>query len=87
MAELAAHLGLDRSSVSGLIDRAVTRGLVRRAASDDDGRSVRVGLTDEGHRLAATGAAEVADLLQPLLGKLGSPDRRRLTGLLSRLLG
>jgi len=87
MAELAAYLGLDRSSVSGLIDRAVTRGLVRRAASDDDGRSVRVGLTDEGHRLAATGAAEVADLLQPLLGKLGSPDRRRLTGLLSRLLG
>ena len=29
MARLAAYLGLERSSVSGLIDRAVRRGLVR----------------------------------------------------------
>ncbi|MGP0022346.1 MAG: MarR family winged helix-turn-helix transcriptional regulator, partial [Streptosporangiaceae bacterium] len=29
MAELATYLGLERSSVSGLIDRAVRRGLVR----------------------------------------------------------
>ena len=29
MAELADYLGLERSSVSGLIDRAVRRGLVR----------------------------------------------------------
>ena len=33
MAELATYLGLDRSSVSGLIDRAAKRGLVRRDAS------------------------------------------------------
>lgn len=42
LAELATHLGLDRSSVSGLIDRAVRRGLVRRDASSGDGRAVRV---------------------------------------------
>lgn len=30
MAELATYLGLERSTVSGLIDRAVARGLVRR---------------------------------------------------------
>src|SRR4051812_33322980 len=53
MAELAAFLGLDRSSVSGLIDRAAKRGLVRRDTSSDDGRAVRVSLTAEGHRLAA----------------------------------
>src|ERR1700683_1415341 len=32
MAELADYLGLERSSVSGLIDRAVKRRLVRRGA-------------------------------------------------------
>src|SRR3954452_9468264 len=48
MAELASHLGLDRSSVSGLIDRAGGRGLVRREPSGDDGRAVRVSLTTEG---------------------------------------
>src|ERR1700681_2371450 len=39
MAELATYLGLERSTVSGLIDRAVKRGLVRRDASEDDGRA------------------------------------------------
>ncbi|HWG14258.1 MAG TPA: MarR family transcriptional regulator [Streptosporangiaceae bacterium] len=48
----AAFLGLERSSVSGLIDRAVRRGLVRRTANSDDGRSVQVSLTAEGQQLA-----------------------------------
>ena len=30
MTELATHLGLERSSVSGLVDRGVRRGIVRR---------------------------------------------------------
>src|ERR1700683_291049 len=41
MAELAAYLGLERSSVSGLIDRAVKRGLVRRGARRGGGRGGR----------------------------------------------
>ena len=32
MAELATYLGLERSTVSGLIDRAVQRGLVRKTS-------------------------------------------------------
>ena len=53
MAELAGYLGLERSTVSGLIDRAVQRGLVQKAADSADGRSVRVGLTPEARRLQA----------------------------------
>jgi DNA-binding MarR family transcriptional regulator len=86
IAELAEHLGLERSSVSGLVDRAVRRGLVRRAASVDDGRAVRLGLTEEGRRLAAVGAAEVAALIRPMTDKLGRADQRRLGALLGRLL-
>src|ERR1700751_1075505 len=41
MAELATYLGLERSTVSGLIDRAVQRGLVQKTADSADGRSVR----------------------------------------------
>ena len=62
MADLAGFLGLERSSVSGLIDRAARRGLVQRVASSDDGRSVQVSLTADGHRLAAQVAGEVAGL-------------------------
>ncbi|WP_328616650.1 MarR family transcriptional regulator [Amycolatopsis sp. NBC_00355] len=86
MAELAEHLGLDRSSVTGLIDRAVKRGLVRREASADDGRSVRVGLTEEAHRLARKLEAEIAGLLAPLTRDLTPAERNRLGALLGRML-
>lgn len=87
MAELAAHLGLERSSVSGLVDRAVRRGLVRRDASEKDGRAVRVALTPDGRRLAGVVTEEVADLIAPMARGLGQADRKRLGGLLAKLLG
>jgi DNA-binding MarR family transcriptional regulator len=86
MAELATHLGLDRSSVSGLVDRAVRRGLVERHASRDDGRSVRVSLTPAGRRLAGELTAEVSRVMVPLTAALGTADRTRLGVLLGRML-
>jgi DNA-binding MarR family transcriptional regulator len=83
MAELAEYLGLERSTVSGLIDRAERRGLVQRVASDDDGRSVRVGLTREGQRQAGVVAQEVATLITPITSRLGAPDQERLSTLLT----
>jgi DNA-binding MarR family transcriptional regulator len=85
MAELAAHLGLERSSVSGLIDRAVTRGLVRRDASDDDGRAVRVSFTAAGERLADQLTEQVAALIAPMTSRLSAADQARLGSLLNRL--
>lgn len=86
MAELAAHLGLERSSVSGLIDRAERRGLVRRDASSDDGRAVRVSFTEEGQRLNALLTAEIADLITPLTHGLAPTELKRLHGLLTKLV-
>src|SRR4051795_9293586 len=51
MLELARHLGLSKSSVTGLIDRAERRGLVTRSATPADGRGVRVALGPHGRRL------------------------------------
>ena len=45
-------LGLDKSSTSGLVDRAERRGLVCRVPSQIHRRSVRVRLTDHGRGLA-----------------------------------
>jgi DNA-binding MarR family transcriptional regulator len=86
MAELAAYLGLDRSSVSGLIDRAAKRGLVRRDTSSDDGRAVRVSLTAEGHRLAARLTGEIGGLIAPMTDNLSPADQKRLSLLLRKLL-
>ena len=48
MLDLARHLGLGKSSVTGLIDRAERRGLVERAPAPHDGRGVHVRLTPRG---------------------------------------
>ncbi|HEY2792569.1 MAG TPA: MarR family transcriptional regulator [Micromonosporaceae bacterium] len=86
MADLADHLGLERSSVSGLIDRALRRGLVQRETSADDARAVRLSLTPAGRRLAQQGTEQVAALLAPLTAGLNAAERTRLGSLLTRML-
>ncbi len=82
---LARHLELDKSSVTGLVDRAERRGLVERVADPDDGRAVRVRATEEGRALAERGAAEVGEDLAAATAGLSNPQRRRLASLLSRI--
>src|SRR5262245_61359874 len=65
MAELADYLGLERSTVSGLIDRAVQRGLVEKNTDPADGRSVRVSLTAQARRLEHGIVAEIGELMHP----------------------
>jgi MarR family transcriptional regulator, lower aerobic nicotinate degradation pathway regulator len=58
MNQLAAILELDKSSITGLVDRAERRGLVRRTVSTEDRRAYRVSLTARGRSLAARVAKE-----------------------------
>jgi DNA-binding MarR family transcriptional regulator len=86
MAELANYLGLERSTVSGLVDRAVQRGLVEKNTDPADGRSVRVSLTTQARRLASGIVAEIGDLMLPLTGRLNASEQKRLTDLLAKVL-
>src|SRR6201996_6341209 len=86
MAELAVYLGLERSTVSGLIDRAVQRGLVLKTSDAADGRSVRVSLTAEARRMETRVIAQIGDLLAPLTDRLNSSEQKRLSALLAKLL-
>jgi DNA-binding MarR family transcriptional regulator len=65
MSELADYLGLDKSTISGLVDRAEKRGLLQRAANPADGRGVDVLLTADGNKLAERGATQIARSLSP----------------------
>jgi len=49
--ELARHANLDKSQASRAADALMRRGLMRRDASDEDGRLVLVSLTPEGRAL------------------------------------
>jgi DNA-binding MarR family transcriptional regulator len=85
MAELATYLGLERSTVSGLIDRAARRGLVHKKTDPADGRSVRVSLTAEARRLTARVVAEIGELMMPLSDRLSAGEQKRLTALLEKM--
>jgi DNA-binding MarR family transcriptional regulator len=86
MNELARLLDLDKSSVTGLVDRAERRGLVARASSPADGRAVLVRLTDEGRSLVSAAAGLFAADVTAMLGRLPARDRAVLARLVSRLL-
>jgi MarR family transcriptional regulator, lower aerobic nicotinate degradation pathway regulator len=86
MNELARLLGLDKSSISGLVDRAERRGLVIRIPSAEDKRAVLVGLTDEGRSLVSQAAARFGADLATMLDPLSPSDRDALSAIISRLL-
>ncbi|WP_404813927.1 MarR family winged helix-turn-helix transcriptional regulator [Cellulomonas iranensis] len=86
MAQLADALGTDRSSTSGLINRAEQRGLVVRQPAADDKRGFTVSLSSEGHAFAARVQTRTRDALEPLLQHLQPSDRDVLAALLTRCI-
>lgn len=86
MSDIKDHLALEKSSVSGLIDRAERRGLVARTTGHPDGRTVHVRLTEQGAELAARFAAEVYAELETLLAPLSDRQQSRLADLADVIL-
>jgi DNA-binding MarR family transcriptional regulator len=86
MAQLARVLNLDKSSTTGLVDRAEARGLVRRTTVPEDARAVHVVLTPEGARLAKAFAAEVEEQVHAAVDVLSDTKRRQLSLLASQVV-
>lgn len=86
MAGLAALLELDKSSTTGLVDRAERHGLVKRMVRAEDRRAVRVLPTEKGARLAAEIAAEVERRLHRLVEGLSETNRKRLSQLATQVV-
>ncbi len=86
MNELAELLVLDKSSASGLVDRAQRRGLVRRVPSQLDRRAVRVRLSDDGRQLAQRLRDLLAEDIATLIEPLSPADSQALNESLSRIL-
>ncbi|MDN3023242.1 MarR family transcriptional regulator [Streptomyces sp. S.PB5] len=86
MSELGEMLGLASSGLTGLVDRTVLRGLVRREPDPRDGRAVRVALTAEGAALAAEFHSEMCRRIDELPSGLTPAERDRLAALLSRVV-
>jgi DNA-binding MarR family transcriptional regulator len=85
--ELADYLGLEKSTMTGLVDRAEKRGLLARAANAADRRAVDVFITPAGEELAGPVYGRVVELLTPLIEALRPAERRGLQAHLDVLLG
>jgi MarR family transcriptional regulator, lower aerobic nicotinate degradation pathway regulator len=81
--ELAGFLQLDKSSITGLVDRAQERGLVRRVASTLDGRSVHVRITAAGRALLERETVTFEEEIAVLVSDLSPSERSRLSALAS----
>jgi MarR family transcriptional regulator, lower aerobic nicotinate degradation pathway regulator len=86
MLELARYLELEKSSLSGLVERAEKRGLVERIPSPHDGRSATVRVTASGRRLSRTFEEQVRAEVRALVQPLPRADQERLASLVWRLL-
>jgi DNA-binding MarR family transcriptional regulator len=86
MAELAGWLHLEKSSMTGLVDRAERRGLVGRVADARDRRACQVALTKQGTELATCFYDRVSRSLAALADELRPADRRRLAQSINQIL-
>lgn len=86
MAELSGVLGLERSSLTGLVDRAEHRGLVVREADPHDRRAVKVTLTPAGADAVHRFHDQLTSRLELLLEGLPTTERDRFARTMSRIV-
>ncbi|WFR67798.1 MarR family transcriptional regulator [Curtobacterium flaccumfaciens] len=84
--DLADYLGLERSTMTGLVARASAKGLLAREPNAADARAVDVVITGAGSDVARSLEAAMRDALLPLTARLPAGERRQLRVLLERML-
>jgi MarR family transcriptional regulator, lower aerobic nicotinate degradation pathway regulator len=83
---LARSIGLDTSTIAGVIDRLEARGLMLRNASPDDRRVRRLSLTDEGRALLEATLPAVLRAQQRILAPLPPGERSEFMRMLRVLV-
>lgn len=86
MKELNRHLLLTQPSVSRLVDRLTTRGLLTKSHDQDDARGVNVALTTAGFELFRRVArSHIESIAERVGGSLSATELETLTELCDRL--
>jgi len=83
---VARMLGLDRSTTANVVDRLISRELVRREDHPSDRRRCSLTMTGKGREVLAHARDIAADAQARLLQPLSPADRTRLLALLHQLM-
>jgi len=82
MSDLSRFLLVSNGNITGIVDRLVSEGLVKRARRNGDRRTSMVRLTDEGSNAFAQIAAAHERWVGELLGGVTDDDTKRLSAML-----
>ena len=86
MTELSGILGIERSSLTSMVDRLERRSLVARIPSPGDRRACRIELTAAGEDLAHQCHDAVVDRIEAITANLPATTRTTLTQALQSVL-
>lgn len=85
-AELSHHASVTTATMTGLLDGLVNQGLIRRIQREDDRRSTRIELTQEGTALLAQFLPGHYEAIALSMDNLTQTEQQTLTRLLVKLL-
>ena len=83
---LARSIGLDTSTIAGVIDRLEARGLTRRSASPEDRRVRLLDLTPAGQKLLGAIEPDMLKAQKRILAPLPEAERREFMRMLRALV-
>jgi len=83
---IAGLIAFDRTTISGVLERLESKGLLARTASKDDKRIKLLEITAEGKTLLKAIEPAVERAQQRILGPLDETEQRTLLGLLGKLV-
>ncbi len=83
---LARFLGVSRPAATGLVDRLIAQGLVRRSRDPRDRRVVRVELTAKGRAILAAIWEQKRRMLVDVFGRISPADRTQYLATLERVV-
>jgi len=83
--ELSEHLGLAKSTISGIVDRVERDGWVKREPNPGDARKIIVQLTQKGIDIFEKIPKDREDFWRTTIGKLNGDEQNTLLELLKKL--
>ncbi|MFT6458318.1 MAG: DNA-binding MarR family transcriptional regulator [Pseudophaeobacter arcticus] len=86
ISEIAKRLSMGKSSLTGLVDRMVERGLVARIASASDGRITNIHLEDSGAKILARVKEETKHFNRALLAPFSDKEQLVIQRFLTHLV-
>lgn len=85
MKDLATELGVTLSNVTGMIDRLILSGYVKRYEDPSDRRVVRVKLTSKGAEIKARVSSHKKQCMERVFSKLSISDRSAIIRIMEKL--